>query len=191
MKASSKRIISIFASILLLVGLLFFYSTFIRPEYDDVIAVRARIASQKALIADYETDLVRIEQLTTDYQNLAQVQTSLTAIVPPAESTATAVAQLGGLAEAHSITIRALSAQVMAFRPSRQPGLVKNLGSVRLTLRAQATYENFKNFIRGIETNMNLMDVQSVKIETLPALRAIPTGFLDYTVVLVTHYEGE
>lgn len=191
MKASTKRIASIFVSILLLVGLLFFYSVFIRPEYGAIMEKRAEVASRQALVADYESDLSRIEELTRDYENLAQAQASLTMVIPADENTATAVMQIGGLARANRVAVRALSAQTTALQPSKQPGLVRAIGSVRFTLRAQAAYEDFRNFLRGIETNMNVMDIEVVKIETLPSLRSLQAGFLDYTISLTTFYEAE
>lgn len=189
MKASTKRITSIFGSILLLLGLLIFYSYFIRPAYEEVMAKRGEVLNKEKLVSDYEADLARIKEMTENYNKMIDLEKTLSTLVPSSENIPSSVMQLAGLAKINKITVRAMGAQIAALKPSKQPGLVKNTGTVRITLRAQGAYEDFKNFLRGIETNMNIMDVESVKIDSMPSSRTIPSGWLDYAIVIATHYE--
>ena len=52
-----------------------------------------------------------------------------------------------------------------ASRKDKKASLVRPLGTLRLSLRLVGSYPAFKDFIRGLETNIRAMDVVSMKVE--------------------------
>jgi len=172
---------------MLLGALAFVYSSFVKPAYNTVLNKRAQVKNRDGQIAELKTERGRVDQLAARYANAAELQSNLDVMLPNGENTASAIRQLGGLALANRIGIQSLGIQVTGLRPSSQSGLVKNIGTNRILFRAAGSYEDFKNFLRGIETNMAMMDVEGVKIEVPPGKNF--SGSLQYTVSVLTHYE--
>ena len=188
MKASTKRFSSILLAILIFIASLFIYSSLIRPAYSEIKSLRAEIASRLKLINKNEVFVQQVKKLLTEYQDVAKVQETTSLILPLEQNTPQTVNQINGLSEFNKLTIEFLSVQQLAIKPSDQPGLVKGLGVLRYNLRLTGTYENFKLFLQAAETNVNLMDLVSLKIEQ--ATKSAQDN-LSYTITMDTYYQAE
>ncbi len=191
MKASTKRVLSLLGTALLFVGALAFYSLFLLPAYTATNEMRGELAARSQLFEDQKRIVSRVSDLIAQYQGTANVQNTVSLTLPRDAATASMVAQLNGIAGASGIIIQSLSLQKQALRPS--PGgngeAAKPIGTVEANVRILGSYESFKNFLAGVETNIRLMDIKNWRIETPP--KNVAGGTINYTVVVDAYYQAE
>ena len=171
MKNSLQRTISLLGSLGLLVAAMVIYSSLIRPEYIQVNELRGILSAKTDLLFKQQSIIFQVEELLSQYQNSARIQETVSLSLPLKEETSSIFGQLQALAQANSLSIEVFGVQNL-------PVTKNNLGALSVSLKVVGSYENFKNFLRGVETNIRVMDLSSLKIE-----RA------SYNVVLNTYYQ--
>lgn len=189
MKASSKRILSILTAILMIIASLFVYSSLIRPVYSEIKNLRAEVAGRLDLINRNKASIEQVQKLLSEYQSISQAQEITSLVLPSEQNISRAVNQVVGLADLNGLFIELLAVQQLAIKPSAQPNLVKGVGVLRFNLRLAGSYENFKSFIKNLETNVNLMDLVNLKIEAATKTRAGDS--FSYTMVIDSYYQAE
>ncbi len=184
MKASSKRFLSILVAILLFVASIFVYSSLIRPAYTDIKNLRAELESKSDIFTKNDASIKQVKKLLTEYQDITQIQQTISLILPLEQNVSVGVNQINGLARFNNLTVELLSARQLAIKPSAQSDLVRGFGVLRYNFRLSGTYDNFKKFLQAMETNINLMDVVDLKTE------ATSKGSLSYTMEVNTYYQA-
>lgn len=186
MRASAKRFSSIMVAILFFIASIFIYNSLIQPAYSGIKDLRAEIATRLDLIATNQNSIQQVQNLLTQYQNAADIQQTTSLILPLSQDIALGADQINGLSKINNLSIELLGVQQVAIKPSKQPNLVKGIGTSRFNFRLNGAYENFKAFLQAVETNINLTDLVSLKIE--PATSR--NNFL-YTMTVDTYYQSE
>lgn len=186
MKASSKRFLSIIVAILVFIASLFIYSSLIRSVYSDIKNLRAEVVSRLELINKNQASVKQVNQLLNEYQDISKIQETISSVLPLEQNMPQSVNQISGLAKFNNLAINFLSAQQLAIKPSTQPGLVNGLGVLRLNFGLTGTYENFKTFIQGLDTNITLLDLVTLKTESKATSK---NGELSYTMTVDTYYQ--
>ncbi len=187
MKASTKRILSILTAIFMIIASIFIYSSLIRPVYSEIKNLRSEVAGRLELVDKHKTSIDQVKKILGEYQGAVQIQDTVSTILPPEQNLPSAVYQISRLANVNELQLELLSAQQLALKPSAQPSLVKGVGTLRFNLRAVGSYEKFKFFLQNLETNMNLMDLASLKIE--PQIKG--ANKFNYTLVVDAYYQSE
>jgi hypothetical protein len=190
MKPSAKRIISILFSIFILIASLIVFSYLVKPAYNDMKDERAEIAARLKLIEEYESSLARVQKLLSEYQNAVKFQEMIGLMLPAKQNLPQAVNQVIGLANVNKLAVDILSVQRLAIRPSPRPELAKGVGTLRINARLVGDYENFRGFIENLETNVNLMDLASLKMEPWTRLKTGEVKF-GYTMNIDTYYQTD
>jgi Tfp pilus assembly protein PilO len=188
MKASTKRILSILTAILMIIASIFVYSSLINPSYSEIKNLRSEVAGRLELVAQHKTSIDQVKKILGEYQGAVQIQDMVSTILPPEQNLSSAVHQINKLASVNELPIELLSAKQLAIKPSNQPELVKGVGTLRFNLRVVGSYEKFKSFLQNLETNINLMDLASLKIE--PQTKGAGNNF-NYTMVVDTYYQSD
>ncbi|MBI5147864.1 MAG: type 4a pilus biogenesis protein PilO [Parcubacteria group bacterium] len=167
MKASSKRIFSILGSGVLFITALVIYALFIRPEYDNVQRLRSEVASRSQAVEQQKDVIKQIQRLLQEYQSVARLQETLSLALPQESDVAEALNQLNGAAQIGGLAIQSAAVQSLAIRPSSAPiKSAKGIGTLRFNTKISGDYEQIKRFLQMLETNVRLMDVKSLKIES-------------------------
>jgi len=190
MKSSTKRILSISISTLLFIGSLFIYGNLIRPTYSQIKDLRSEVSSRLDFIEKNEVCIQEIQKKIKQYQNLGKTTEAISLILPLNQDVASRVNQINGLASNNRLTIESLNVQELAIKPSKQPNLVKGLGTLRFNFKANGNYESFKSFIQALETNITLMDLIGLRIEPNNKPKTAGNNF-DYTMIVDTYYQAE
>jgi Tfp pilus assembly protein PilO len=190
MKSSTKRILSISISTLLFIGSLFVYGSLIKPAYSQIKDLRSEVASRLDFIEKNEAYIQKIQKKIKELQDLDKTTETISLILPLNQDVASRVSQIDGLAYNNRLTIELLSIQELSIKPSKQPNLVKGIGTLRFNFKASGNYENFKSFIQALETNITLMDLVGLKIEPNNKPKTAGSNF-DYTMVVDTYYQAE
>jgi Tfp pilus assembly protein PilO len=187
MKASTKRILSILTAILMIIASIFVYSSLINPAYSEIKNLRSEVAGRLELVDKHKTSIDQVKKILGEYQDVVQIQDTVSTILPSEQNLPSAVYQISKLASVNELPIELLSAQQLAIKPSNQPELVKGVGVLRFNLRVVGSYEKFKSFLQNLETNINLMDLASLKIE--PQTKG--ANKFNYTLVVDAYYQTE
>lgn len=169
MKNSVKRTISLLASLILLVGSIFAYSFFIKPEYQLVNQLRGTLVAKANLFTDQQTIIAEVEELLSQFESAARIQEIVSLSLPLKESESGIFSQLQALAQANDLVIEVLSVQSLPTKSTAKArgvkSMIKDLGVLQILAKLSGSYENFKRFLQGVETNIRVMDLVSLKIE--------------------------
>ncbi|MBN2197890.1 type 4a pilus biogenesis protein PilO [Candidatus Wolfebacteria bacterium] len=189
MRSSGKRIFSILVSILMLIGALFIYATFMKPAYSQIKNLRTEVSSRLDFINKHENYIQEVKKVLNEYQNITEITQTTSLILPINRDIALGLNQINGIAFLNNLSIELLGVQEMAISPSSQLSFIKGVGNLRFNLRLVGSYENFKSFIQAIETNITLIDLVSLKID--PILGGGAAKNFNYTIILNTYYQTE
>ncbi|MCX6703029.1 MAG: type 4a pilus biogenesis protein PilO [Candidatus Wolfebacteria bacterium] len=190
MKASARRILSMLISMMFITASFLVLTYMIQPAYNNITDTRSQITSKTELRDSYKNSLDQVAKLKKDYQNILQSQQSISSILPEKEDIAQSVNQVVGLAKANSLKAEVLSLDRLAVRPSVQKNFARGIGTTRINFKISGAYENFRPFIEQIETNLNLMDVNNLKLDPVVSAKTGDYNFT-YTLVIDNYYQAD
>mgnify|MGYP001611501044 CR=1 FL=1 len=185
LRPSGKRAMSIFFGAGLLVASLSVYAAYLRPAYNEVTILRGTLIGKQNLFEEKKQAVDKVEALIKQYQGAEKLQDVISLSLPVSEEVSSVFNQLQAIASANGLVVQVFNVQPLSTKPSDAP-LVRPLGTLRLSLRLAGNYAAFKEFIRGLETNIRAMDVVSIKVES-----AGKGDYFAYTVVADTYYQAE
>lgn len=171
--------ISLLLAAFFLVSALVIYGVFIKPEYELVITLRAALAGKLRLLKEQERIITSVQNLLAQYEGAARIQEGVSLALPEGEEGAAIFNQINALVSGNGLRLLSFDLANLPARPAPAESLiVEDLGVLEAALRLSGSYANFKKFIEGIETNIRLMDVETIHIEKD-----------NYVVVLKTYYQ--
>ena len=189
MKDSSKRLMSLLASLLLVAGSFFLFVTLIEPAYDTVNGLRGTVASRTATYAEQQEVVAEASALFERYESVTVLREAIARAIPHEAEYATLVNQLGSIArisnlilesvEPHAVPSRGASPRASSARTLPAPEVIQ------INLRLAGTYESFKAFLERIETNIRVMDL--VRLSIVPGKSGTTYS---YDVVVHTYYQS-
>lgn len=186
MKSSAKRALSLLISIAFFVAALVIYALLVRPAYSDIVKLRGAWTSKQKTFSDQEIVISKVNDLMKRYQGAANLQKIVPLSLPASENLSSVFAQLYYLARLSNAGIEVFGVQPLAIKPVKEKSLIKGLGTLRINLRLVGSYESLKAFLRGVETNLRVMDLNSLKVE---AMVAAAPGLFVSNVVINTYYQ--
>lgn len=192
MKASIKRTVSLMGSVAFLVAAMMIYSLFIRPEYKLINELRGMFIAKSNLLAEQQSIISQVQNLLAQYQGSASIQQAVSLALPTKEEAAGIFSQLQALAQANDLTIEVFGVQNQPTKSVNNSrgvtNVVKDLGVVQTLLKISGSYNDFKNFLQGVETNIRVMDLVSLKMDKVNHANA---SFFIYNLVLNTYYQTD
>ena len=185
MKSSTKRMLSILLAILFLIGAVFIYSYLIKPAYNEVLNLRTKKSTLSQTFNTYDSLNKKFKNLFAEYQNLGELNNKLSMTLPSRFDTAYVSGQISGLAEQNELILQTLNIKQLAIKPA-EIKFAKGLGVLKVDAKLSGSYDNFKAFLNGIETNIMISDIADFKIESQPDAQK-----LIFTVSINTYYQAE
>lgn len=198
--ASFRYLLGVLALILFTIG----YFAFIQPRWDAVrttSVAEVRALEQKRTQRRSYLDKLRAlnERFTTVQLQHAMDIAKLQEIIPREEDIPKLMVQLDALAKDHALSLDAMTIVKQAVAsPVVAPGgtegaaasrAIKNL-QVTLTLSQGTTYDQFKEFLGGIEAHVRLFDVLQLQYAPAAQAEGAQPGGDRYGVTLETYYQG-
>ena len=186
MKPSTYRLISILGSIGLLIGAVVVYSNFVMPTYSDIQVLKDKQLANENLLNDQKDAINAVNKLSAQYQSLTNIQNSVAMVLPSREEVPSVVQQIQGIAGVSGMTITGLSLQYPPIKAVPKDSLVKPVNIERITVKFTGDYRNLKSYLEGLETNIRLMDVNSISIDGggIPGKTA-----LNYILIIDSYYQ--
>ncbi len=195
MSASTKRALSLILSAGLVVASLFIYATLISPEYAEVKNLRGEFFSKSDLLNSQKTSIDQVRKLIAQYQGVAKLGESLSLALPEDESVSSIMSQINAISQASGLTIQSVG---INYLPAKQATVkltsAKGIGSLKLDLKLAGSYSALKNFLQSLETNIRIMDMQSLKIESVQSIAQSKAGTQDlfnFTLSVNTYYQAK
>ncbi len=176
---------SLFLGTGLLVASLAGYAAYLKPAYEDVSKLRGTLIAKQDLFEEKKQAVGKVEGLIKQYQGADRLQDVVSMSLPASEEVSSVFNQLQAIAGSNGLTVQVFNVQPLSTKPSGA-SLVKPLGTLRLSLRLAGNYAAFKEFVKGLETNVRAMDIVSVKVES-----SGKGDYFAYTVVADTYYQAE
>ena len=169
MKASTKRMFSIFLSAIFIIAALVIFVNFVKPVYKTITDKRSEVASRGKDLASIQTAIEQSKNNFADYRSLSDFQKSISLSLPQDQSLASAIYQFSSLALTSGLTVESINISELPFTPpsGEENALLKGTGTINLNIKATGSYESLKNFLDKLETNIRIFDLDSLKIDQI------------------------
>jgi Tfp pilus assembly protein PilO len=168
MKASTKRAASLLLTAVLFVASLFVYATLIRPEYNTVTLLRGELTSKTDFLAKQQAAISDVQQLLAQYQGVARLSESLSMALPNKENVSSILSQITAIAQSSGIAVQSVGITYLPLKPANASiSLARGIGTLRLNIEMAGSYAALKKFMQSLETNIRVMDVQTLTIDPI------------------------
>ncbi len=165
MKPAAQRLIGILSSLMLIVGSLFVYSSLLIPKYNDIQNLKGERKALTGLLDEEQTAVDAVQRLIGQYKSVADLRGVLSVILPEKEEVASIINQFQGIASSNGILMNSLSIRPLAIQPTELEKSVRPVGALRVSMDLMGDYESLKEYLKALETNFRIMDVQSIQVE--------------------------
>ena len=182
MKASTKRTIMALASLVFLIAAIYIYAVLMKPSYADVLELASMRAGRQENVKNFSALNEEFQNVFNEYKNIDEIGKRFSIFMPLKIDLSYVINQITGIARLNNVEIQSFSFKPMAIKPTNS--LVKGMGTMRVELKMAGTYENFKSFLRNIETNFLITDIVNFKIDVQPN-----TSNLTIILTIDTYYQ--
>jgi Tfp pilus assembly protein PilO len=209
MKQETKRFSSIILAALILVAAFIVYFEFIVPAYSNLEALKGQAESEQTLYANESQIATQVKSLLATYQNDTASTQAVTMALPVGPDVAGALAQIYGIAANAGVSIQGTTVSEQAVQAADDSSdgsdgtlagdaatgaIVKPVGTVSFQITGGGSYEQFKAFLQGLETNIRIFDVTAISLQPNAVIAtktvAADPDMFNYSITVVTYYQA-
>ena len=196
-----------------LLSSLLMYLELIQPAYSESQQIKAQKNSLQIFFNGEKKVVEQVQKLASSYEGQGKVQQAVSEVLPTKRDIAGAIAQIYGLAQNNGLTIKSLGMSVTAA-PRRKNAAVdsgasqlsdfatslqKGVGAISFDMQSGGSYENLKDFLSAIETNVRIFDVGQISVQPVEAAvsaskagkASVPQDLLNYSFTFRTYYQSQ
>ncbi len=205
MRQSAKRFASFIASLLFIFGAAIAYFNFIVPAYADLETLRGDQASRTQFVQNEEATVKKVQDLISTYQSQGDLEDTISRALPQNPDISGAFLQLSGIAEATGMSAQQFTITQSLLSQNSGSGdassgelsgpfgeVLSPIGTVTFHVGLLGTYENFKSFLKDVETNIRIFNVQSFTVH--PEAQVVGgktvSGLFSFDVVVTAYYQN-
>jgi Tfp pilus assembly protein PilO len=188
MKASTKRLLTLFGSATLILVALIIYVSYLQPEYANIQNLRGELKARsdfydaQSQAIDYVNNLYGKNQV-----DIQQIQNNLTLALPDQDNVASVVYQIQSISALNSISINSINLETLPIQRIKSGNsLVQSYGTLRTTLKMSGSYPSFKILLNFLENNIRLMDVRTLRVYQTDTTNK---SVFDFELVVDTYYQ--
>lgn len=161
-------------SFLLFAATLIVYFNLIVPANDDEQEVKAQVISRQEFIDSQKAAISQVQKLINSYKGEGDFQNAVSSILPSFPDLAGAFSQISGLIQINKILMQSMAVGTATNHEDSTSGAkdkqfqqiaAKPYSSVDFQFRMVGTYENFKSFMKNLETNIRIFDVKRIDMQ--------------------------
>ena len=115
-------------------------------------------ASKENLFNNQKLAVGEVQKLIGQFQSIVKLEETVSLAMPIGENITQALNQLQAIVRSSKANLRVFTINPGNFEPSRQL-LAKRLGSIRINVTVDGSYEDIKSFLRLLETNVRVANV--------------------------------
>lgn len=188
MKASTKRIVFVGIALVLLMAAVFVYSTYLAPEYSNIMNLRGTLAGEQQQYTQYQATVGKVKNISTTLAGGQSVQDRASLILPLAPDVSNFTNQILGVGQQSGLTVSSVSIQ-KASSVSSNNSAIKSVAVLRADMQVSGTYGQVKTFVQGIENNFLLMDVTDINLAYSSSSQS-GSGPLSGTISVASYYQN-
>ncbi|HEY4519394.1 hypothetical protein A2833_02295 [Candidatus Azambacteria bacterium RIFCSPHIGHO2_01_FULL_44_55] len=159
--------------LILSAGFIFWY--FDLGVWQDIQAVRDVIAKNKEVLVQRQKLAENLKNLMAQYQEKIQDVAKINQIMPNNPAIPDLLVMLEALAGGNSLVFEGVDFNLV--RPVGGPAALElgatlpaGLQVVNISAKVKGSYPNFLNYLKAVETNLRLLDTESVSFNVAPAV---------------------
>lgn len=184
MRPATKRLLSIFISLIFLIGSIILFSRAVVPEYGKIQQLRGEKRSLDAVVSEEEQLVATASRLLNEYSSAANLRESLSLVLPLTEALPSMVNQLQGIAKSTGVTIEGINVENLPLEHSKTSSIIEPAGSFKVAVRVSGSYESLRSYVQALETNVRIIDIDLTSISG-----GGTKGPLKASLVLKTYYQ--
>lgn len=193
MKQSTKRFISLVLSLVMMMAAFVVYVDLIKGAYDEVQGKKADILSRQELAASQRAIIERVRRQIETYKGEEAIVQNISLVLPPAPQMGEVLNQISGLARANFLSPQTFLAstpviKTLVSHPSgqKEKSLVKPVGIITFQIKFIGSYDQLKKFLSQLETNIRLIDIQSLSIQPIKTSK---DNLYSFELMVATYYQ--
>lgn len=162
------------------------------PKVQDILGLREDIKTQKDKFSEKQIVLGKVEKLTKTYEENQEDLERVSYILPSGQDIPDLIVQLealafesGSIIESVEFSSEKKTTKAEQIRAGEQ-GVVKDYRGLNISLNLASTYSGFKNFLRLVEENIRLMDVNSIDFSTQSSEGS---QLINFNLSITTYYQ--
>lgn len=142
------------------------YFNFIIPVYGEVKSLRAEQIARQNILVDQKKAVDSITKMRAKFNQQEAEQQKVSEALPPTPSVANLIAQSYLIATFDGMKAENFSVSTPGIVTDQgaAPSIVGPVGTVEMQLRLSGSYDNFKRFLRDLETNIRIASIKSLSI---------------------------
>lgn len=164
------------------------------PAVGDILSLRSQIEQQKEIFSDKQILLAKVGELTKLYQENGEVLEKTSYILPSNQDIPNLIVQLEALAFENGLVLEELTISVSEERMvgrvqetrSQEEEAPKDYETLGVNFKLIGDYLAFKNFLKAVEENIRLMDINSVNFS---AESGEGLQIFNFDISLTTYYQ--
>ncbi len=181
---------------LLILASFIIYFNFIQPAYSAADNIKQDMLSRQKFVQEQQAAITQVKNLINSYKGETQLQDIVSLALPLNPDLAGAFAQINGLIQNNKLSLQGITVNLPVRQNISAKGfsagtvsiIAKPLGLFTLQLRLTGTYEDFKAFLRNLETNIRIFDVEKLAVQQ--AAKPNQDIYI-YDLTLDTYYQGQ
>lgn len=193
MKQSTKRFISLVLALVMMMAAFVVYIDLIKGAYDEVQSKKADILSRQELAASQRAIVEKVRRQIETYKGEEALTQNISLVLPLNPQIGEALTQINGLAKTNFLSPQLFLASAPVIKtlvpsPSgqKEKSLVRPIGIITLQLKFLGSYEQLKQFLSQLETNIRLIDIYSLSIQPVKTNR---DNFYSFELMVATYYQ--
>jgi len=168
MRQGTKRLLSMAISLVAIVLAFVTYIEGIRPAYGDLQEVRGKLSFRQEFEKNQRDAVSKVQSLIADYSGETSIlQKDISAALPLGPDLSSALVQIVGLIDLSELKIVTIKPTLSPPPIERNTGLVRPLGRITFDLAVNGTFPQIKNFLRKLEVNNMIFDVQNISLKAV------------------------
>ena len=213
MKQTTKRFLSMILGILFLLSSLLMYFELIKPAYSEAQQIKAQKNSLQIFLDSEKSVVERVQKLINSYEEQGKIQRAVSEVLPTKKDIAGAIVQLYGLAQNNGLSVKSFGVSVVQTPQKKskaadyenqqlsgfETSLQKGVGTLSFDIQLGGSYEDLKNFLSALETNIRIFDVEQIGVQPVsatsgtgkPGSTSTQSNLFSYSISVKTYYQNQ
>lgn len=172
----------------LFIATLVVYSNLIKPEIEKVGKKRALVFSKSEAFQDQKNAVLKVQELVSKLKEAKQLGETIALIMPQKPDVTGLMGQLQTMAKTSQAELKSFTIKPLPFESDEKP-LVRRLGIYGVDFVVEGSYESVKIFLKSLETNVRIMNIDSFTIGPLGGAEKVVQDFYSAKISFRVFYQ--
>lgn len=166
------------------------YFNYTTQEYTNADVIRSDVFANQQLLTSQQDAVAQVKKLIADYSGTTQLRDLVSLALPLELDQSGVFNQVQRMAVLNKLTLQSFTVAAPVVQnlgtAASSTAIIRPIGNMTSQFRVIGTYEDFKNFLGNLETNIRVFDVKNISVDPL----AKPNmDFYGFDVTDVAYYQ--